>query len=242
MLFGMLTSSRVPSSTVASPVLLSVHNVYEEVTAGLGRARCIVRTLDGLSCDIRAGELVILQGDIASGASSLLDIFAGMRTHAHGTRFVAAKVRVRRGAICADAARAIIAGWSEQYTLPRRQRRSLDTPVAYLLRVRMRSSETANVDAPYHAWRTWAAALHQQRGTIVLRVQQAVAENTQRADIVGALREATVVRERHLRQTLPEPHSDVRILTLVAGKIVTASVDSSAPHASGPYSTTSPPP
>lgn len=237
MLCGMLSSSP-RSNAVASPVLLSVHNVHEEIAAGLGRARCIVRTLDGLSCDIRAGELVILQGGVASGASSLLDVFAGMRTRARGTRYIAEKVRVRRGGVGADAARAIIAGWSEQYTLPHTQQRCAETPVAYLLRVRTRSSTTANVDAQHDAWRTWAAALRQRRGTIVLSVQQSRAETAQRADIVGALRESTVVREHHLPQTRP----NVRILTLVAGKIVTVSAGASALHASGSYSTTSPPP
>jgi len=242
MLCGMLRSSHIQSNTVAPPVLLSVHNVYEEVAAGLGRARCIVRTLDGLSCAIRAGELVILQGGIASGASSLLDVFAGLRTHVRGARFVAEKVRVRRGAISADAARAIIAGWSDQCTLPRTQQQCAETPVAYLLRVRTRSSTAANMDTRHHAWRAWAATLHQQRGTIVLSVQQSVTETRQRADIVGALREPTVVRERHRRHSPPEPHSDMRILTLVAGKIATASADSSVLHASDPYPTTSPPP
>ena len=239
MLCDMLTSSPTQFNTVAPPVLLSVRNVHEEIAAGLGRARCIVRTLDGLSCDICAGELVILQGGVASGASSLLDVFAGMRTRARGMRYVAEKVRVRRGAIGADAARSIIAGWSDQYTRPHRQQQRAETPIAYLFRVRARSSTTtANLDARHQAWRTWAAALYQRHGTIVLSVQQSREETTQRADIVGALREPTVVRERNLRQ----PRADVRILTLVAGKIVTASVDSSVLHASGPYSTTSPQP
>ncbi len=237
MLSRMLSSSRPQSVTVASPVLLSVHNMHEEITAGLGHARCSVRTLDGLSCEIRAGELVILQGDIASGASSLLDVFAGLRTRSRGIRHVAEKVRVRRGAISRGAARAIIAGWSVQHTQTDIQHLRKETPVAYLLRVRTRTRANTSVTSSHHAWRTWAAALRQENCAIVLGVRPPLALVTQRTTQRTTQRaEPVMVREPSRNQSRP----NVRVLTLVAGKIVTARSDASTLRATDQYFTASP--
>lgn len=213
-----------PSYRTESPVLLSVHDLHEEIVAGAGGATCAVRTLDGLSCHVRVGELVVLQGGVASGANSLLDVFAGLRARVRGVRHVHPRTRVRRGAISTTAARAIVAAWSDAHRVPApavtrwpiiaTPTANAAAPVAYLLRVHTRPDAVA-APAVSAGWRDWAERVRTYNAAVVLAVQFALG-TTERTAGPEAPPEQYVVRE-------PQRVYDsarVRVLTLRAGRIV----------------------
>ena len=216
----------IPAATAnrtESPVLLSVHDLHEEIVAGAGGATCAVRTLDGLSCHVCVGELVVLQGGVASGANSLLDVFAGLRTRVKGVRQMHPRIRVRRGAISTTAARAIVSAWSDSH----RRSASAATgrpvsptltsdagaPVAFLLRVHTRrDSGPAHEEMAW--WRDWAERMRARNAAVVLAVPLAL-------DTKGRAEGHTSHEQLGVREPQRMYGSErVRVLTLRAGKIV----------------------
>ncbi len=203
----------------APPLLLAVHDLREEVRAGFGQTALVVRTLDGVSLEVRAGELVVLRGGVASGVVSLLGALAGTRRVWSGNRIAACGVQVRRGSISDVAFRALTAAWSERHVVAESPVQRDDTPTVYLFRVRRREctatsfpprSLVARTDEA--AWRTWADSLRARGGSVLAHVQTQASEFNNHA---GAVHEATgseyAVESR-----------GVRVLTLAAGRIVNA--------------------
>ncbi len=215
--FGMTHSASSPRP--APPLLLAVHDLREEVRAGFGQTALVVRTLDGVSLEVRAGELVVLKGGVASGVVSLLGALAGTRRVWSGNRIAARGVQVRRGSISDVAFRALTAAWSARREIAVSPVLRDDTPTVYLFRVRRREcaatpttprSLVARTDEA--AWRTWADSLRARGGSVLAHVQAQASELNNHA---GAVHEATgseyAVESR-----------GVRVLTLAAGRIVNA--------------------
>ena len=224
------------SQSVASPtpterpILVAVRNACEEIVAGLGNALVSVRTLDGLSFDVRAGELLLLIGGVASGATSLLGALYGPpASRARAQRYVTPGVQLRRATIPFSASEALIAGWSDAHHAPRTASSSDASnahsrgPVVYLLRVRPDdATRAASCGAiTTHSWREWAGALQRCGGAIVLARHGSApnerVEHEQRAPGRGALPDFSMVRESSNRD-----RSHVRTLTLHAGQFVSA--------------------
>ncbi len=245
-----------PSFRTESPVLLSVHNLHEEIVAGAGGATCAVRTLDGLSCHVRVGELVVLQGGVASGANSLLDVFAGLRTRVRGVRQMHPRAQIRRGAISTTAARAIVSAWSNPHRVPaalaasaRRPDSANATsdagaPLAFLLRVHTRRDAVPALEVMAW-WRDWAVRVRARNVAVVLAVHLAF-DNKERTEGPEASHEQLQVREPQRMYGSER----VRVLTLRAGRIIatparesrapiTDSGGSSAPNVCHPLTTTS---
>ncbi|MBL0170731.1 MAG: hypothetical protein IPP90_08370 [Gemmatimonadaceae bacterium] len=213
------------------PVLLSVRDLHEEIRAGYGQTVFAVRTLDGVSLDVRAGELVVLQGGVASGAVSLLETLAGTRRRLSGLRVAAHGVQIRRGSISHEAFRAITNAWSPSVgiTAP------IDiapAPVVYVFRVRPRTSMVSPSPKLWRTrtgdpstWRAWVESLRARGGSVLVYVSPS-----------GHARG----HPPHSGARLPDPHVDavhegvaalhgygvesgmVRVLTLAAGRIVGA--------------------
>ncbi len=213
---GMLNSLARP--THRAPVLLAVRDVRAEVLAGFGQTALMVRTLDGVSLELHAGELVVLQGGVASGAVALLNALAGTRHILSGTRVEAHGVRVRRGSISDEAFRALAAAWTEHEVTDGSYAVYETRPAVYLFRVR-RGGPDAETSAGWRrnppatdlgVWRTWAASLRAHGGCVL-----AYCPTTREASRGHAVHEmANGVNEYAPRYT------GVRLLTLAAGRIV----------------------
>ncbi len=222
---------RAASSTrTERPILVAVHNACEEIVAGLGSALFSVRTLDGLSCDVRAGELLLLVGGVASGATSLLGALYGPpASRARAQRYAIPGVQLRRATIGFGASEAIVAGWSDaQASTPiphssNAATAAARTPVVYLLRVRADDSTRAGCTGAIttHSWRSWAAALRERGGAIVLaRANQSSAapqENEKRTGDRAVPSEISMVRE-----SADRGRHQMRTITLHAGRIISA--------------------
>ncbi len=183
---GMTPPFRMPH------VVLSVRDLREEVRAGLGQAALTVRTLDGVSLTVHAGELIVLRGGIASGAASLLNALAGISRPRTGERVPARGLRVRRGCISPAAFAAIAAAWdgsdaSLDTQVGTTVSRPLGTrvglaqtarlPLVYVFRVRpradhLRTSSRRDVADP-RAWRAWADALRAGGGSVLAHLPPA---------------------------------------------------------------------
>ncbi len=206
--------------------LIRVRNVRQTVRAGTDATKVCVRTLDGVSAMVSAGELVILRGGVASGAPSLAAFMAGYRHGMHGTREIASGVRVRRGSISYSAFCALRTAW--ETAIPRDKCVTTDdletaqkyaTPVVYVFRVRedlaLRPSPRSSVraDGGYDAWREWAQVVRVHGGSVV--VQCATRQRKHREQPSSAVHE----RPPHDRQRTSSAR--VRVLTLAEGRVVT---------------------
>lgn len=212
------------------PVLIAVQDACEEIVAGLGSALFSVRTLDGLSCDVRAGELLLLVGGVASGATSLLDALYGPpASRARAQRRVTSGVQLRRATIPFNASEAIIAGWrdaqdSSQSAASPDVSNVTRAPVVYLLRVRpndpTRDASIGGITP--HSWRAWSGALKRCGGAVVLArgSERRVGEGEKRATAQRAFQDLAMVRESYERDDV-----QIRTLTLHAGRIVSAEVE-----------------
>lgn len=156
------------------PVVLAVRDLHEEIRAGYGASLFAVRTLDGVSLTVRAGELVVLRGGVACGAASLVAHLTGMRVLRSGVRIAARGVRIRRGCISEEALDALVAGWS---TAPvAADGASTPAPrVVHVFRVRPSSSLSATrpsvvVRDGREQWRAWAATLRAREGSVIAHV------------------------------------------------------------------------
>jgi len=155
--------------------LLSVRDLRESLVAGYGNATATVRLLDGVSLSIHAGELILVHGNVASGAGSLCSALAAPRRGVAGERIVARGVAVRRATITPAAREAIVAGWTSEPPIGTSAVR-----VVYLLRVRTpyleqhRGGRSPSVpcspltDAARVAWRDWSLALRGSGSAVVL--------------------------------------------------------------------------
>lgn len=214
-------------SRSASPILLAVHDVRDEVRAGFGQSLFAVRTLDGVSLAVRAGELVVLRGGVACGAASLIAHLTGTRAIRSGARIVARGVQVRRGCISARALDALMAGWSAIPAQPIHAtvRR---VPVVHVFRVRPFAESPAQPGSQIHAqreqWRAWAMTLRAQGGSIVVHAPLPAAPKPaplRRYGLHPLPRNRPVVSEAAAEGT-DTPGEGVRVLTLAAGRIVSA--------------------
>ncbi len=228
-----ISQSGASSAPTERPILVAVRNACEEIVAGLGSALVRVRTLDGLSFEVRAGELLLLTGGVASGATSLLGALYGPpASRARAQRYVTPGVQLRRATIPFSASEALIAGWRDAHdthdalrTAPSPDASSAGSrpPVVYLLRVRPDdATRTAATGAiTQYSWREWAGALQRCGGAIVVARQGRSpgnrAEHGTRATDGAAPPDFSVVRESSDRD-----RSYVRTLTLHAGRIVSA--------------------
>lgn len=151
-----------------APTLLALREWHEEIRAGYGGARVAVRTLDGVSISVHAGELVILRGGVAGGAEALLSALSGTRAaipaaHLAGERLAAPGVQIRKAAISINAFRALHAVW----TAPG-QPVVHSSRVIYCFRVRP-ERERPEDDEP---WRIWARTLRAAGGSIVAQLSR----------------------------------------------------------------------
>lgn len=163
----------------ASPPLIAIDGVYDEVCAGgVGNTAFVMRTLDGVSLTVRSGELVLLHGGVASGAASLMTLLNGNRTPRRGTRRVATGVQLRHGRISGNAAAGIVHGWLKGGT---DAKPPANGRVVYMLRVRTDrnaatilspelADRTAHSADAFHVWAAWATALKAQGCSVVLQV------------------------------------------------------------------------
>lgn len=212
---GRMTALRDFSQQDRQHVLLAVREWHEEVRAGLGGATAAVRTLDGVSLAVHAGELVILRGGVASGASTLLSALAGTRAglpaaHRVGHRIAARGVQIRRAAISIDAFRALHAVWTASLPIERTSR------VIYCFRVRVERQRPED-DEP---WRAWARALRAGGGSVIAHLSH---DDQLTYPRDRALNSASVfesaVDSGPPERTLPRPGS-VHDCTLAGGRIV----------------------
>jgi hypothetical protein len=214
-------SSRTP--------LLAVHDLREEIHAGSGSTFACVRTLDGVSLTVHAGDLVVVQGGVASGAASLIAAIVGARRTARGARHTMGGLQIRRGRIDHTALRALQAAWPR----PRQDERPdpTRTPVLYVLRVRPATSPSTRPAADgtdagtafAHAWRTWCAALRKRGGSVLVHVATASDVRSRRTDAPRPqfVSEAPSLTDSSWREDEREPRA-VRVLTFDAGRIVSA--------------------
>ncbi len=233
-------------------VLVSVHDLREEVRAGLGNAHVAVRTLDGVSLTVHAGEFVIVRGGVASGATSLLAALAGRRTLQSGSRIVAPSVQIRRGAIGSDAMEAMRRAWREP--APREALITSRTPVLYLFRVRGHASlAPRNSAVQADRWTAWARSLRVTGGSVLVHTPVALphSADTRAIDLPGKHSPAVFENTAGERQLHSRPA--VREFTIAAGRMVSAdpatrpmwfrgSDGYAPPNACDPYPTTWPAP
>ena len=146
--------------------LVAVRGLSETVAAGHGNAMLFVRTLDDVSLDVRAGDLVLLTGRVGEGAASLAGALAGRRRIVHGARELHPGGRVRRGSISGEAQQAIIGGWAAGSSNRRTNDDDGRSRTAYVLRVRHGDARMRG--CPDGAWFGWARALCESGGAIVL--------------------------------------------------------------------------
>jgi energy-coupling factor transporter ATP-binding protein EcfA2 len=237
-----------PSPFTPPPVLLAVRDVREEIRAGLGQTSLTVRTLDGVTLEVHAGELVVLRGGVASGAPSLLAALAGVRRARRGHRRLARGVQVRRAGISDAAFAAIAAAWAQprearghELAFPARPR------VVYIFRVRSPErgpppgprghTLNAGTVADTSVWGAWAEALRARGGSIVAHIADdrghAARPTYPRVEPVTkrtspAVHEATAGDHRAYQtpgkasRASTRVHGRVRTITLAAGRIVSA--------------------
>lgn len=195
-------------------VLLRVRDLSTEIRAGYGGASCTVRTLDGVSLSVRASEMIIVRGGVASGASTLIDTLSGRRTCDQGERAVSARVQVRRARVGVEAFNAMYAAWSDARG-PTGPAPTAPGRVVYVLRVTP-ATERIGASTDVTAWRRWASALRASGHSVVAHL----------VDLSHAMAFYRTRRHEHrepdrpaVRENLVSGNS-VRIVTLAAGRIV----------------------
>ena len=211
--------------TPLPPVLVAVRDLREELRAGFGEAMLTVRTLDGVSLALRMGELVVLRGGVASGATSLLHAMSGARPvdrrFTAGIRVVAPGVQIRRACISLEALHAMLTVWSAAPG-PRSPREHDRSPVVYAFRVRPSALNSRLEGAAM--WAEWAERLRARGGSVLAQMPLPMPPTV-------ATRSATMALVGAHQQTVREPSSSdapaysaghVRLLTLSAGRIVSA--------------------
>ena len=221
---------RMSFSRSSSPLLLAVRDLHEEVRAGFGQSLFAVRTLDGVSLAVRAGELVVLRGGVACGAASLIAHLTGTRALRSGARIVARGVQVRRGCISERALDALMSGWSAAPDNPIHApvRRA---PVVHVFRVRPFKESPAQPEhllrAQHEQWRAWAMALRAEGGSVVVHAPlpptapRPVRRYGMHPTMHPSTRKPPAVNEPSTAGN--EPSGDgIRVLTLAAGRIVSA--------------------
>lgn len=209
-------------SNATAPVLLAVHDLREEIRAGFGQTRLAVRTLDGVSLALRSGELVVIRGGVASGATSLLGALTGARAvdrrSIDGTRVVARGVQIRRGRISVDALRVLIAAWSSPLPAGLRVEYSA-TPVVYVFRVRATSTPIPLSGATM--WREWAVRMRSRGGSVLAHVPISAHMHATR-DMAAEQSPSAVHEATSETGIYASDAGNVRLLTLSAGRIVKA--------------------
>ncbi|MCC6242275.1 MAG: hypothetical protein IT353_05515, partial [Gemmatimonadaceae bacterium] len=177
----MLTRT-APSSQLDRIPLLTVHGGHAETHAGGVTSSIRIRALDNVSVAIHEGELVVLQGGVASGATTLFGVMCGERMLAAGVRSVAPDVRIQRATISAQAFAAIQGAWSvprvpmtrrDDAAPPRgevvRALHGAPRPLV-LLRVRSQPHSRTHYAAPimmHSTWQAWAQVVRARGGAIV---------------------------------------------------------------------------
>ncbi len=211
-------------------LLLAVRDLHEEIHAGFGQSLFAVRTLDGVSVSVRAGELVVLRGGVACGAASLVAQLAGTRPIRTGARIVAKGVRIRRGCISEEALRALVAGWSATPAITRYAR---EAPVVHVFYVRPYVSSSARptreAGTGYEQWCAWAMALRAQGGGVLVHLPISSETGEGRRE-KGDVRPAgylpsplSRLPSRFVHESKGADNANgVRVLTLAAGRIVSA--------------------
>ena len=215
-------------SRSTSPILLAVRDLREEVRAGFGQSLFAVRTLDGVSLAVRGGELVVLRGGVACGAASLIAHLTGIRAIRSGARIVARGVQVRRGCISELALDALMSGWSAKPEKPvhvpvRR------VPVVHVFRVRPFRESPERTDQrirkQQEQWRAWAMALRAEGGSVVVHAPLPTTTQkpapVRRYGMHPTSRKSPVVSEASAAGN-ETPGEGIRVLTLAAGRIVSA--------------------
>ncbi len=107
----------VMSSVVHGRVLVKLSEISQELTVGIGSAHASVRTLSGVSLEIRERELVVLSGNRGAGERALLSVIAGDRRGVTGSCEIRPDTRVRLLRITARAALALTQEWQRCETL-----------------------------------------------------------------------------------------------------------------------------
>ena len=197
--------------------LIAVRDLREDIVAGLGGATLEVRTLDGVSLDVHAGDLVLVTGRVASGATSLLTALAGVRQSVQGERWLAWGVRTRRASIGADARDVIIRAWRERAVEPEARFTSSAARVVYLLRVRTLPDSALSMHAR-RSWRAWALEVRAGRGAVVLADVAGSCSGSVSPPVRRAVHEYPVASEHRA----PSEHESARVrnIALASGRIV----------------------
>ena len=209
-----------------SRTLLRVRNAQRTVRAGTNATSVCVRTLDGVSATVRAGELIILLGGVASGAPSLAAFMAGLRHGMHGHREIAGGVRVRRGSISFAAFRALRTAWESRIqTATHATAGAIEfappshAPVVYVFRVRDETTPSpsplsaARASVSYEGWSEWARLVRASGGSVVVQCNAHQRKHRERTS------PAVYEHPTHSRQRANS--SRVRVLTLADGRVVT---------------------
>jgi hypothetical protein len=181
---------------VSSRVLVTVDNAQDDLAVGAGSARLAIRTLDRVSVAVRARELLVLRGGVASGARALARVLAGVRTPRAGVRHLAPRVQMRYGCIDQADWLQLRDAWSARgIAEPGPARDAVrHAPVVYVLRVRgvsARDARTANVRTARAArtpvdWVTWCASVRARGGAVVVQLPWTVdVEDSERAKDVS---------------------------------------------------------
>jgi energy-coupling factor transporter ATP-binding protein EcfA2 len=92
-------------------VLARLSDVTQELTVGIANASATVRTLTGVSLEVRERELVVLSGSPGAGERAVISVLAGDRRGVTGSCDVNADTRVRLFRIGSRAAIALIQEW-----------------------------------------------------------------------------------------------------------------------------------
>lgn len=214
-----MTSTPDPERAPPS-VLVSVHDVREEIRAGLGNAQVAVRTLDGVSLSVHAGEFIVVRGGIASGATSLLAALAGQRTYASGIRRAAPTVQIRRGAIAAPAFRAMRQAWVDH--TPQARPSDIRSVALYLFRVRRAHADEADVvSVDVSRWQAWARALRESGSSVLVHLPHDVDE-PRIGSSTSPEKHTPAVFENTTGENSSYRRSGVRELTIAAGRLVSA--------------------
>jgi hypothetical protein len=171
-----------------------------------------------VSIAVHAGELVVVQGGVASGAASLVAAIVGSRRLGAGERHASRGLQIRRGQIDEASLRSLQAAWTHGGAKP--ALREQETNVLYVLRVR-RTIDTTDVPpaARDAAWRGWGAQLRQRGGSVLVHVATALSHSP---SFSAPSRSRRVSEARPTTLDVSDEASAVRVLTLVAGRIVTS--------------------
>lgn len=176
-----------------------------------------VRTLDDVSVEVHAGELLVVESAAFNGAGALYSALVGAGRGIAGERHVSAGVQLRRGSIPASARDSIVATWAHGVSAALSEAR-----VVYLLRVRS-GLTVASSRVAQDAWHDWATALRASNGAVVLfdtsreGMRSTPAEFTRAATVAGVARAARVAEPSQGSGTM---RGRLRTLTLSAGRIV----------------------